>query len=169
MSISNCLVTLLMAVLKLFRITFVKIGTKRLRKSAPTRLNDKPKYMHWPRIVSYDVTPRSRSVSRVTRKFFIFSLIHEWKTFPLVAFSLQSTAFSSSANVALYWVIMLNRLTRLNSIVFTKWCWAVAERENISLRHSLCVMPNLVLTIICRNACKCCTKPTVSGLEKFQF
>lgn len=40
------------------------------RKSAPTRLNDNPKYIHWPRRESSrPPTPRFRSFSNVSRKW----------------------------------------------------------------------------------------------------
>ena len=49
-----------------------KIGTNRGRKSAPILLNDRPKYMHWPRMESsLPAIPLERSLSRIWRKLHI--------------------------------------------------------------------------------------------------
>lgn len=53
--------------------------------------------------------------------------------FPVSCASLNIAEFSSSANVALYCVIILNRLTRLSSIVFVKCNWAANKMLNYKL------------------------------------
>ena len=53
-----------------------KIGTKRGRKSAPILLNERPKYMHWPRMESsLPAMPLDRSLSRTWRKLHIWNKI----------------------------------------------------------------------------------------------
>lgn len=116
-----------MPVLTFFRMNRMNIGTNSPRKSAPTRLNERPKYMHWPSTLSNDVTPRSRSASNVNRNALTFSLIQEWKMLPQSLLSFESSVVSSSANVARYCVMMLNRFTRLCSMVFIKWIWAAND------------------------------------------
>lgn len=64
------LVTLSTALVKALSEADWNRGGRRPRKSAPTRLKDKPKYMHWPSSESSrPPTPRSKSHSRVLRNW----------------------------------------------------------------------------------------------------
>ncbi len=67
---SYLLVASLTAIVNPFNAALWKCGANNPLKSAPTRLKDKPKYIHWPRRESRrPPTPFSRSTSRMCRNW----------------------------------------------------------------------------------------------------
>ncbi len=99
------------------------MGASWPRKSAPTRLKESPKYMHWPSRESKRLpTPRWRSRSRVSKNCAACCTTHPWKmALSFNAWPPGGSNGSSSENMARYWVMMSKRCTRQVSMVLLMW------------------------------------------------